>query len=126
MSVRKTTKQKKGMIMENEMKQDVVAFATIFKGKKRTETFLVKKFGPDEFRTIQVAKEEYDGQRLVKKDVSNWETDKDSRKAVVKVVEDIEDNPGFFRVKLYAIPHFQVEGMDVNLSLVSQMPKAKS
>lgn len=22
------------------------------------------------------------------------------------VVEDIEDNPGFFRVRLYAIPHF--------------------
>ncbi|MDF3933910.1 type VI secretion system contractile sheath large subunit [Pseudomonas citronellolis] len=41
-------------------------------------------------------------------------------------VEDIDDNPGFFRVKLYAIPHFQVEGMDVNLSLVSQMPKAKA
>ncbi|MBD9658493.1 MULTISPECIES: type VI secretion system contractile sheath large subunit [unclassified Pantoea] len=42
------------------------------------------------------------------------------------LVEDIEDNPGFFRVKLFAIPHFQVEGMDVNLSLVSQMPKAKA
>lgn len=42
------------------------------------------------------------------------------------VVEDIEDNPGFFRVKLYAVPHFQVEGMDINLSLVSQMPKAKA
>ncbi|MNG61280.1 hypothetical protein D3C79_194620 [compost metagenome] len=42
------------------------------------------------------------------------------------IVEDIEDNPGFFRVRLFAIPHFQVEGMDVNLSLVSQMPKAKS
>ena len=42
------------------------------------------------------------------------------------LVEDIEDNPGFFRVKLFAVPHFQVEGMDVNLSLVSQMPKAKS
>jgi type VI secretion system protein ImpC len=41
-------------------------------------------------------------------------------------VEDIEDNPGYFRVKLYAVPHFQVEGMDVNLSLVSQMPKAKA
>lgn len=41
-------------------------------------------------------------------------------------VEDIEDNPGFFRVKLYAVPHFQVEGLDVNLSLVSQMPKAKA
>jgi type VI secretion system protein ImpC len=42
------------------------------------------------------------------------------------VVEDIEDNPGFFRVQLYAVPHFQVEGMDVSLSLVSQMPKAKA
>lgn len=30
------------------------------------------------------------------------------------------------RVKLYAVPHFQVEGMGVNLSLVSQMPKAKA
>ncbi|TCL05602.1 type VI secretion system contractile sheath large subunit [Sodalis ligni] len=40
-------------------------------------------------------------------------------------VEEIDDNPGFFRVKLYAVPHFQVEGMDVNLSLVSQMPRAK-
>ena len=34
-------------------------------------------------------------------------------------------SPDFFRVKLYAIPHFQVEGMDVNLSLVSQRPKTK-
>ncbi len=42
------------------------------------------------------------------------------------IVEDIDDNPGFFRVKLYAVPHFQVEGMDVNLSLVSRMPKAKA
>ncbi|MBT2088779.1 type VI secretion system contractile sheath large subunit [Enterobacter bugandensis] len=38
----------------------------------------------------------------------------------------IPPNPGFFRVKLFAVPHFQVEGMDVNLSLVSQMPKAKA
>lgn len=42
------------------------------------------------------------------------------------VVEDIEDNPGFFRIRLYAVPHFQIEGMDINLSLVSQMPKAKA
>jgi type VI secretion system protein ImpC len=42
------------------------------------------------------------------------------------MVEDIEDNPGFFRIKLFVVPHFQVEGMDVGLSLVSQMPKAKS
>ena len=26
------------------------------------------------------------------------------------VVEDIEDNPGFFRVKLYAVPHFRSRG----------------
>ncbi|MEJ0003747.1 MAG: type VI secretion system contractile sheath large subunit [Pararobbsia sp.] len=42
------------------------------------------------------------------------------------IVEDIEDNPGFFRIKLFVVPHFQVEGMDINLSLVSQMPKAKN
>ncbi|QMU35576.1 type VI secretion system contractile sheath large subunit [Escherichia coli] len=42
------------------------------------------------------------------------------------IVEDIEDNPGFFRVRLFAVPHFQIEGMDINLSLVSQMPKAKA
>jgi type VI secretion system protein ImpC len=41
-------------------------------------------------------------------------------------VEDIADNPGFFRVKLFIVPHFQIEGMDLNLSLVSQMPKAKT
>ena len=40
-------------------------------------------------------------------------------------VEDIEDNPGFFRIRLYIVPHFQIEGMDVSLSLMSQMPKAK-
>lgn len=41
------------------------------------------------------------------------------------IVEDIDDNPGFFRTKLFIVPHFQVEGMDIGLSLVSQLPKAK-
>ena len=41
-------------------------------------------------------------------------------------VEDIEDKPGFFRVKRFAIPHFQVDDMDVNLSVASRMPKAKA
>jgi type VI secretion system protein ImpC len=40
-------------------------------------------------------------------------------------VEDIEDNPGLFRIKLFIVPHFQIEGVDINLSLVSQLPKAK-
>lgn len=42
------------------------------------------------------------------------------------IVEDIEDNPGFFKVKTFLVPHFQIEGMDINLSMVSQMPKAKA
>jgi type VI secretion system protein ImpC len=41
------------------------------------------------------------------------------------IVEDIDDNPGFFKIKLFIVPHFQVEGMDINLSLVSHMPKGK-
>ncbi|MBT8399511.1 MAG: type VI secretion system contractile sheath large subunit [Rhodothermia bacterium] len=46
------------------------------------------------------------------------------RAAEVKV-HDIEDNPGFFRVETLIKPHFQIEGMDVSLSLVGKMPKAK-
>ena len=38
-------------------------------------------------------------------------------------VDDIKDNPGFFRITLFIVPHFQVEGMDVELSLVSKMPR---
>ncbi len=41
------------------------------------------------------------------------------------VVSEIEDNPGFFSVNLSVMPHFQIEGIDINLSLVSQIPRAK-
>lgn len=40
-------------------------------------------------------------------------------------VEDIGDNPDFFRVRLFIVPHFQIEAMDFNLSLVSQLPRTK-
>lgn len=40
-------------------------------------------------------------------------------------VYDIEENPGFFRVEMLVMPHFQIEGMDISLSLVGKMPKAK-
>ena len=40
-------------------------------------------------------------------------------------VEEIPDNPGFYKVNMYAIPHFQIEGVDVKLSLVGQIPKGK-
>ncbi|MCB9495712.1 MAG: type VI secretion system contractile sheath large subunit [Fibrobacteria bacterium] len=42
----------------------------------------------------------------------------------VSVTEN-PDNPGFFRVAMSVIPHFQVEGIDVSLSLVSKMPQGK-
>lgn len=38
------------------------------------------------------------------------------------IVEPIDGNPGYFRINLHAVPHFQVEGMDVKLSLVGQLP----
>ncbi len=38
------------------------------------------------------------------------------------VVAPILDNPGYYTVSLYAMPHFQVEGIDVTLSLVGQLP----
>jgi type VI secretion system protein ImpC len=34
----------------------------------------------------------------------------------------VPDNPGYYRVNLFAVPHFQVEGIDVRLSLVAQLP----
>jgi type VI secretion system protein ImpC len=46
-------------------------------------------------------------------------------KAAEVTVNEIDDNPGFFRVSLSVQPHFQIEGIDINLSLVSQMPKGK-
>ncbi|MBN2719185.1 MAG: type VI secretion system contractile sheath large subunit [Deltaproteobacteria bacterium] len=36
-----------------------------------------------------------------------------------------EDNPGFYSVAMKVRPHFQIEGVNVDLSLVSQMPKGK-
>ncbi len=46
-------------------------------------------------------------------------------KAAEVSVNELLDNPGFFSVSLSVIPHFQIEGIDVSLFLVSQMPKGK-
>jgi type VI secretion system protein ImpC len=40
-------------------------------------------------------------------------------------VTDIADNPGFYNVEMLVRPHFQIEGVNVNLSLVSRLPKGK-
>lgn len=44
-------------------------------------------------------------------------------KAAEVTVSEIEENPGFFRVQTAIQPHFQIEGMDISLSLVGKMPK---
>jgi type VI secretion system protein ImpC len=44
--------------------------------------------------------------------------------AKVDVMED-EENPGYYSAKFYLRPHFQLEGMDIGLSLVSRLPKDK-
>ena len=41
------------------------------------------------------------------------------------IVEDIIDDPGFYKVTMYVVPHFQIEGVDVKLLLVSQLPKGE-
>ncbi|MCC3750608.1 MAG: type VI secretion system contractile sheath large subunit [Halorhodospira halophila] len=37
-------------------------------------------------------------------------------------VEEVPENPGFYRVNMSVMPHFQIEGIDLKLSLVSQLP----
>ncbi len=39
-------------------------------------------------------------------------------------VSDYEDAPGYYHVSMKVRPHFQVEGVNVDLSLVSKVPKA--
>ncbi len=44
--------------------------------------------------------------------------------AKVEVVED-ELNPGYYQGKFFLKPHFQMEGMDIGMSLVSKLPGGK-
>ncbi len=41
--------------------------------------------------------------------------------AKVEVIED-EENPGYYLGKFFLRPHFQLEGMDIGMSLVSRLP----
>jgi len=42
--------------------------------------------------------------------------------AKIEVFED-EENPGYYGTKVFLRPHFQLEGMDISLSLVSRLPQ---
>jgi len=44
--------------------------------------------------------------------------------AKVEIIPD-EENPGYYKGKFMMVPHYQLEGMDVSLSMVSQLPKVK-
>jgi type VI secretion system protein ImpC len=45
------------------------------------------------------------------------------KSASVEVIPDPE-NPGYYRGVFRMVPHYQLEGMDVSLSMVSRLPKA--
>lgn len=40
-------------------------------------------------------------------------------------VEEVADDPGYYRAHFYLRPHYQLEGMTVSLRLVSRLPSAK-
>ncbi len=41
------------------------------------------------------------------------------------VVEDVEDNPGYYSAKFFLRPHYQLEGLTMSLRLVSKLPSVK-
>jgi type VI secretion system protein ImpC len=45
--------------------------------------------------------------------------------AKVSIIED-EANPGYYSASVYLRPHFQLEGMDIGMSLVSRLPLEKT
>jgi type VI secretion system protein ImpC len=45
--------------------------------------------------------------------------------ARIEIIEN-EENPGYYSAKFYLRPHYQLEGMDVGLSLVSRLPAPPS
>ncbi len=61
----------------------------------------------------------------------NPETSSDATKAMRPlaeaevVVEEVEGNPGMYTSKFFLRPHYQLEGMNVSLRLVSKMPSSK-
>jgi type VI secretion system protein ImpC len=46
-------------------------------------------------------------------------------RAAEVVVEPVEGNPGFYTARFYLRPHYQLEGLNVSLHLVSRLPSVK-
>ncbi len=60
-------------------------------------------------------------------DISSEETKarKPLRDAKVEIFEN-EENPGYYNARFYLRPHYQLEGMDIGLSLVSRVPSGQA
>jgi type VI secretion system protein ImpC len=41
------------------------------------------------------------------------------------MVEEVDDNPGYYTAKFFLRPHYQLEGLTVSLRLVSKLPSLK-
>ncbi|MBW7984913.1 type VI secretion system contractile sheath large subunit [Enterobacillus tribolii] len=61
-------------------------------------------------------------------DPANSSQDTKARKplaAAEVLVDEIEDNPGYYSAKFFLRPHYQLEGLTVSLRLVSKLPSLK-
>ena len=47
------------------------------------------------------------------------------RDASIAVIAD-EENPGYYKGAFRFVPHYQLEGMDIGISMVSRLPKGKN
>ncbi|QDG77461.1 type VI secretion system contractile sheath large subunit [Labrenzia sp. PHM005] len=47
------------------------------------------------------------------------------REAKVTIIDD-EENPGYYRAQFFLRPHYQLEGMDIGMSLASRIPQDAS
>jgi type VI secretion system protein ImpC len=47
-------------------------------------------------------------------------------RAAEVVVEEVEGNPGYYNARFYLRPHYQLEGVNVSLRLVSKLPSVKA
>lgn len=66
--------------------------------------------------------------RYVDGDPSNSSQETKARKplaAAEVVVDEVEDNPGYYTSKFFLRPHYQLEGLTVSLRLVSKLPSIK-
>ena len=86
---------------------------------------------------IGTFKEREDMQKYLQKWITNYidgnpETSSEARKAqrplraAEVVVEDVEGNPGYYNAVFSLRPHYQLEGVNISLRLVSKLPSVKA